>query len=62
LGKPTREEVESMESAMAQECINQIACIKKRSFTSFFPNIDEQALDLLKRILAFNPNNRLTVE
>jgi mitogen-activated protein kinase 15 len=62
LGKPTREEVESMESAMAQECINQIACVKKRSFTSFFPSIDDQALDLLKKILVFNPHNRLTVE
>lgn len=61
LGKPTREEIDSMESVMAQECLNQIAFIKKRSFSSFFPNMDEQALDLLKKMLVFNPQNRLTV-
>lgn len=47
---------------MAQECLNQISFVKKRSFSSFFPNMDEQALDLLKRMLIFNPNNRITVE
>jgi serine/threonine protein kinase len=62
LGKPTREEIESMESVMAQECLNQISFIKKRSFSSFFPNMDEQALDLLRKMLIFNPKNRLTVE
>jgi hypothetical protein len=51
-----------MDSVMAQECLNQISSIKKRSFNSFFPNVDEQALDLLRRVLVFNPNNRLTVE
>jgi hypothetical protein len=29
-----------MESVMAQECLNQISFIKKRSFASFFPNMD----------------------
>jgi serine/threonine protein kinase len=47
---------------MAQECLNQIACVKKRSFNSFFPNMDEQALDLLRKMLTFNPHNRITVE
>ena len=47
---------------MAQECLNQISFIKKRSFNSFFPNMDEHALDLLKRMLVFNPKNRISVE
>jgi mitogen-activated protein kinase 15 len=61
LGKPTREEVESMESVMAQECLNQISFVKKRSFSAFFPSMDEQALDLLRRMLVFNPKHRITV-
>jgi mitogen-activated protein kinase 15 len=62
LGKPTREETESMESVMAQECLNQISCVKKRSFPAFFPTMDEQALDLLRKLLVFNPKHRISVE
>lgn len=47
---------------MALECINQIGYIKKRSFSTFFPQMDEQALDLVRRMLVFNPKNRLTVD
>jgi len=51
-----------MESMMAQECINQIGNVKKRSFSTFFPQMDEQALDLVRKMLVFNPKNRITVE
>ena len=47
---------------MAQECLNQITLIKKRSFSSFFPGMDEPALDLLKKLLIFNQKHRLTVQ
>jgi mitogen-activated protein kinase 15 len=50
-----------MDSVMAQECLNQISLIKKRSFSNFFPGMDEQALDLLKKLLIFNPKHRITV-
>ena len=55
LGKPTRDDIESMESVMATECINQINIGKKRSFTTFFGNVDSDAMDLLHRLLVFNP-------
>lgn len=54
--------MESMESVMAQECINQIGYIKKRSFSAFFPQMDEQALDLIRKMLVFNPQGRISVE
>jgi serine/threonine protein kinase len=47
---------------MAQECVNQIGFVKKRSFSSFFPQMDEQALDLVRKMLVFNPKNRINVE
>ncbi len=47
---------------MAHECLNQISLVKKRSFNSFFPNVDEQALDLIRKLLVFNPHQRITVE
>ena len=62
LGRPNREEIESMESIMAKECINQVSIMKKRSFSTFFGNIDSEALDLVNRLLVFNPNQRLTVD
>lgn len=45
---------------MAKECLNQINIGKKKSFSSFFGNIDPEALDLIEKLLVFNPNKRLT--
>lgn len=49
-----------MESVMAKECINQINVGKKKSFSSFFGNVDPDALDLIGHLLAFNPAQRFT--
>jgi mitogen-activated protein kinase 15 len=62
LGRPTREEIDSMESVMAKECINQINVGKKKSFSTYFGSIDPDGLDLLSKLLTFNPNDRFTVE
>ena len=51
-----------MDSVMAKECINQITVLKKKSFSTLFPSMDEEALDLLRKLLAFNPRHRLTAE
>ena len=51
-----------MDSVMAKQCINQINVGKKRGFSSFFGNVDPDALDLLSHLLAFNPNHRYTAE
>lgn len=47
---------------MALECLNQVNIGKKKSFTSFFGSIDPDALDLLQRLLTFNPRHRYTAE
>jgi serine/threonine protein kinase len=47
---------------MSKECINQINVGKKRSFTSFFGNIDSDALDLLNHLLVFNPKERYSAK
>jgi serine/threonine protein kinase len=49
-----------MQSVMALECLNQVNIGKKKSFTSFFGNIDPDALDLLQHLLTFNPSHRYT--
>jgi len=62
IGKPKPEDIESIESPHAATILSSINISKKRSFHSFFPNASEVALDFLRRLLVFNPNNRLTVE
>jgi len=62
IGKPKQEDIESLESPHAATILSSINVSKKRSFHSFFPNASELALDLLRRLLSFNPNHRLTVE
>jgi len=62
IGKPKPEDIDSVESPHAATILSSINVSKKRSFHSFFPNASEVALDFLRRLLVFNPNNRLTVE
>lgn len=50
-----------MESVMAKECLGQVNFVKKKSFTSFFQNMPEDGLDLLRKLLVFNSKKRLTV-
>ena len=62
LRRTTKEDIESMESVMAKEWINQINMGKKKLFLTGFGGIDSDARDLLTRLLAFNPKERLKAE
>jgi len=62
IGKPKPEDIESVESPHAATILSSINVTKKKSFQSFFANASELALDFLRKLLVFNPNNRLTVE
>jgi hypothetical protein len=44
LGKPSKEDVESMDSALAKDCLDQINITKKKSLGQFFPNTSEDAI------------------
>jgi mitogen-activated protein kinase 15 len=62
VGKPKSEDVESLESPHAETILNSLSLFKKKSFQAFFPDASEDALDLLRKLLAFNPNQRITIE
>jgi len=62
IGKPKNEDIEAVESPHAATILSSINITKKKSFQSFFANASESALDLLRKLLVFNPNHRLTVE
>lgn len=62
LGRPTQEDIESLDSYAAKDCFSQISIQKKKSFTSTFSNMDAEGLDLMRNLLMFNPSKRLTAQ
>lgn len=59
-GRPTAEDIESIHSPFAATMLENLPPSKPRSLQSMFPNADPQALDLMAKLLRFNPNKRLT--
>lgn len=62
LGRPTEEEIESLNSPMAWNILSAINAKKRKSFTELFSCLGKEGLDLLRKMLAFNPFERITVE
>lgn len=46
----------------AKDYIRKLDTIHNKSFEQMFPKVDMKAIDLLKKTLIFNPNNRMTVD
>ena len=61
-GKPTIKDVEALESHLASNILSSINSIRRRGFQAFFPNASDEGLDLLRKLLTFNPKERLTVD
>lgn len=62
LGTPTMEDYYGIKSRRAREYIRSLPFKKKIPFKALFPKTNELALDLLEKLLAFNPVKRITVE
>jgi mitogen-activated protein kinase 15 len=62
LGKPKALDILSMESSLAGNIIGSIILKKHKNFKTFFPKASPNALDLIKKLLSFNPQNRLTAD
>ncbi|CAD8149497.1 unnamed protein product [Paramecium octaurelia] len=61
-GKPTEQDVESLESPLAAHILSSVTVTKRKSFQQFFQGASDDCLDLLRRLLVFNPKMRLTVD
>jgi len=61
-GKPNKEDVESLQSSNAATVIDSLKVSKHRSLKDMFPMMTPEALDLLKKLMQFNPNRRPTAE
>jgi len=61
-GRPSSEDMEAIRSDFAATMIDSLPPSKKRSIAELFPHAQRDALDLLSRLLQFNPNKRLSAE
>ncbi|RPB13416.1 Pkinase-domain-containing protein [Morchella conica CCBAS932] len=62
LGTPNEETLSRIGSPRAQEYVRNLPFMPKVPFQRLFPNANLDALDLLDRMLAFDPTSRISVE
>ena len=60
-GKPNKEDILSIQSELTQNMLENINNIKQKNLKSLFPKATAIELDLLGRLLQFNPNKRINV-
>lgn len=62
LGSPTAEDLECIINEKARSYLQSLPFKPKVPWTKMFPHADSKALDLLDKMLTFNPHNRIGVE
>jgi mitogen-activated protein kinase 1/3 len=62
LGSPTESDLEFITDPKIKNFVNRLAKRSKQSFSVMFANANPVALDLLGKMLCFNPKNRYTVD
>ncbi|KAG8316568.1 Mitogen-activated protein kinase 1 [Homalodisca vitripennis] len=62
LGSPTQEDLECIINEKARSYLQSLPFKPKVPWTRLYPNADSKALDLLDKMLTFNPHNRIVVE
>jgi len=62
LGTPSEEDLASIANAQAVQFLRTLPIKPKRPWSEIFPSASEQCLDLLARMLVFNPAKRCSME
>ena len=60
-GKPNKEDIHSIHSELAQTMLETIVVNKVKSLKNLYPKATPIELDLLSKLLQFNPNKRINV-
>ncbi|KAK6460229.1 kinase-like domain-containing protein [Scheffersomyces coipomensis] len=62
LGTPSEESLQKIGSIRAQEYVRGLEKMEKVKFAELFPNSNPEAIDLLEKMLTFDPYERITVD
>jgi serine/threonine protein kinase len=62
IGTPENEDIDNIESEKARRYIRSLPLKPRIALDRIYPKANPLALELLQRLLAFNPSKRLTVE
>ena len=62
VGSPSTEDLNCIINDKARNYLQSLPFKPKIPWTRLYPNAHAQALDLLEKMLTFNPNNRIKVE
>ena len=60
-GKPSKEDIESINSELAETMLENVVINKTKSLKTLYPKASEDELDLLSKLLQFNPKKRIDV-
>ena len=61
-GKPRKDDINSLNSEVAQPMIDSITNVKYKPIREWFKaDVPSDAIDLLSRMLQFNPTKRITI-
>ncbi|GAM18277.1 hypothetical protein SAMD00019534_014520 [Acytostelium subglobosum LB1] len=61
-GRPNAEDIEAVRSPFAATMLESLPPTNPRSFQEMYPHASPEALDLLRKLLQFNPDKRITAE
>eukprot|EP01156_Anaeramoeba_ignava_P010460 Anaeramoba_ignava/a479814_110.p2 GENE.a479814_110~~a479814_110.p2 ORF type:complete len:335 (-),score=94.66 a479814_110:219-1223(-) len=62
IGTPSVEEIDTFQNEAAKEYMMKVPKKQKQPFSKLYTNADPLALDLLDKMLTFNPDKRITVD
>ena len=60
IGRPTQEDLDAIESPFARTMLDRLPPVPQKTLADLFPRAPYDALDLMRRLLQFNPNARIS--
>lgn len=62
IGRPSQDDIEAIDCPLAATMLDSLPPTKPKRLRDVFPTASDDALDLLKNLMHFNPHKRLTAE